>query len=65
MKNMLAALFKNLNRIEVRGQENLALLYNSIDSVNKLMEAVPETLSKDIEITELVEGEAYEQNTTE
>ena len=38
MKNTLVTLLSNLNLIEVKGQTNLALLYNAMDLVKKLID---------------------------
>ncbi len=37
MKTTLQAVINSLNIIEVRGQTNLALLYNSIDKLQEIM----------------------------
>ena len=37
MKAALQAVINSLNVIEVRGQTNLALLYNSIDKLQEIM----------------------------
>jgi PIN domain nuclease of toxin-antitoxin system len=37
MKTVLSSILSSLNMIEVKGQTNLALLYNAIDSVKGLI----------------------------
>ena len=36
LHDVISGLISTLNLIEVRGQTNLALLYNAIDTLNKL-----------------------------
>lgn len=49
MKQMLKDLLSIMNDIEVKGEYNLARLYNSIDIVKKLLSAVPEEIIPTLE----------------
>ena len=53
MSDILQDLLKILNEIEVKGRNNLARLYNSIDIVEQLLSKLPETPQ-----VELVEEDA-------
>lgn len=48
--DLIGDIIANLNLVEVRGQQNLALLYNSIDHLKKLQDL----LSKEVTTTEEV-----------
>ena len=43
MEKVLEDLITNLNMVEVKGKQNLALLYNAIDTATKLKEASTKT----------------------
>lgn len=43
---ILDAIIGNLNLIEVKGQTNLAILYNSIDALKKLKSGIEDSIKK-------------------
>lgn len=62
MYDIVTALINQLNLIEVKGQNNLALLYNSIDTLKQLQAAFkPKT--EEATKTEEVKPNAIKENT--
>lgn len=67
MENKLLQLIQTLNMIEVKGQTNLALLYNAIDSVKSMVtelaskpiegETIPESIKKARGLKEVTQNE--------
>ena len=54
-KNLIQVIIDNLNLIEVRGQDNLSRMYNSIHYLIQLKGLLEKEKSEDVEITEAVE----------
>ena len=62
MYDIVTALLAQLNLIEVKGQTNLALLYNAIDTIKQLQTAFKPKV-EEVTKTEEVKPNATEENT--
>lgn len=53
--NLIQVIIDSLNLIEVRGQDNLSRMYNSIHYLRQLKELLEKEKNENVDITEVIE----------